>query len=931
MATATAEQLDQLLEKWDPHASMYELDVESECALDGYPVFGAITTTEAMAAVLGGAPEQVTASRQELLSTPLFSWQGHIPGRKKNGIWEPGPAGIYTVPNPYRSEAIIRLASVPKRGESTGQPRGLDAVLKYRGGLTKDDIGTNCVAMAEADEGTVAEQLDNLLSIERDADLEWASLHLSGDIRRESIIAAGLDPGLVQLGKSVHGFIAMYPTDLSIFTAIQETACVLLRSDPAIINRDRLMRLPGALGTRPPGNYDNEVRLQTCLRVRHAVYRGEDVLNRLQSLARSRGIPDVRASFRIVQKADETSKLAERLVETHPEEAKALREIASVSRSSLTLSDAADDYIAEVKKRCFGVQVVKSRATRDGRMTAIACTHATIPATTEVILADGSTVMLRDAASLPLGGARCFDPILESPGSSSPSGRLFPNGNLFSESGGGRTVYRAEGAADTASGDLDDFEIDTLEDFLATPGSESGHEGEEPPDVLQVERERQINVIIPELYEMYGEKMSKKHEEARKVDPTLSKIARDIIMNERGPVASIRRRWRDAGAPKQPGCGARTQQLVNVSLSERAGLHLYRGLRCGDIHCRICGPEIAYRKAMASVRLQVVRDGVPVGAALRDRPVFVYVMAKAEFDAWSQRFRDQHKPRPRARVDIHRVRELEAEGRTRKEIAAVFGVSKRTLQRALQDARDFGPCQDVTEVALMTTKGGGIGQVRSSSDTPQHEDVEDGVHSYVKLESPERDEVVVLSSKLMDGGRLVNPASLEAGWLELVISYLGPGSWGKMTSSNGLRLRPKDIVATAFPAEYVVERDEGLLSPPEIEQVLSEDGRLQVAKTTVEGDLRGPDRGYDRVTTAVFPPVSAMTAAERAEFAARLSEPTYMPISNDALAIVMKDDVVAKLEAALGGSPATPATPATPAGPTPAQMKQLDELVKTLL
>lgn len=380
-----------------------------------------ITSAEFAAAVYSGLGSDVRASVN--LNAPgiaYWIWRGNIPGTA---------VGTYWVPNLYRVEAVRRAANDVHPGESA--PRGLSRVLTSRTGLRGDDIGVYCVAYAEIDDIPLPEQHARWDWFEQETCLRRAGIVLSGDTSAEGVAAAGVDPKDVVPGKSVHSFIALRPTDLATWTSIQKHLVVVLRSDPSIINPDRLMRLGGVVGRRS-GADGGPCRVQTALRAEANPYDAEDVLSRLKVAAAREGVADVDAAYDALQFASVTRKSAKKHESAAPE-------LVEIAETIIKTRAVTDDQVARVRALTGGLVSPGQKSTKSGAA-GLGSTVHDLPADTIVHLADGRSVGLMDA-STPEAGLRCYDPVLETPGQSSPSARLYPGGRIYSEAGGGRTSY----------------------------------------------------------------------------------------------------------------------------------------------------------------------------------------------------------------------------------------------------------------------------------------------------------------------------------------------------------------------------------------------------------------------------------------------------------------------------------------------------------
>lgn len=378
--------------------------------------YGAITPGQAANAVWSGVPADrkamITASVNALDSHPLYAWSGSIPGA----------VGKYWVANPYRSQAVF------DRGRQSG--KGIGYVTRART-LGAADLGLFAVVKAEIDDRPIAEQVTEIDRFERVTGLRFAVLALSGDVRPESRIAAKV--AVVAAGKSIHSFVALDPTDHETLTTIGKLLVVWFRSDPATYGPAQPMRLPGVLGRLPEGTLNDPVRIQTCLRADPVHYVAQDVIQRLVVALAGEGVTDPMGAFTALQRAQEASKLAgsEKARLTDVERAE-LRGIAARTKAARAVST--EDDVRFDTLRAKAHPHVAGHAVESGKDVVL------LPSNAKITLRDGRVVPL-DWAACPDGGVVCYDPLHETPGTSSPSAKMVRTGRVHSFAGGLSVTY----------------------------------------------------------------------------------------------------------------------------------------------------------------------------------------------------------------------------------------------------------------------------------------------------------------------------------------------------------------------------------------------------------------------------------------------------------------------------------------------------------
>ena len=391
--------------------------------------YGAITPEQAANAVWSGVPADrratITASPNALSSHALYAWSGSIPGA----------VGKYWVANPYRSQAVI------DRGRESG--KGIGYVTRTRS-LRAADLGLCAVVKAEIDDRPIAEQVTEIDRFERVTGLRFAVLALSGDVRPQSQSAAKV--AVVAPGKSIHSFLALCPTDHATLTTLGKLLVVWFRSDPATDGPAQPMRLPGVLGRHPDGTLNDPVRIQTCLRADPVHYVAQDVIQRLVVALAGEGVTDPMRAFAALQTAQEASKLAasEKANLTDVERAE-LRGIAARTKAARAVTAEDDTLFSTLRTKVF--PRVAGHAVENGKEVVF------LPSNAEITLKDGSVVPL-DWAACPAGGVVCYDPLYETPGTSSPSAKMVRTGRVHSFAGGRNVTYTVD-----TSGPLTGVEI----------------------------------------------------------------------------------------------------------------------------------------------------------------------------------------------------------------------------------------------------------------------------------------------------------------------------------------------------------------------------------------------------------------------------------------------------------------------------------------
>ena len=224
-----------------------------------------------------------------------FCWHGGFPHTEEaRKAGKPAPVGEYFSPNLYDVAAIKRELKNPTKPRGWKKGDRLDPlrVVKTRGGIGAKDIKTFCASFAEIDDLPLDEQAEKLAWLEAETGFTFTVVTLSGDTRPASVEVAGVLKTAVVGGKSLHAFLALRPTTAGTWQQIQFCLIALLKSDFRLVNPDRLMRLPGAMGYTLKNRYSKSgfVRIQTVVRTAPTLYDAEDILARLEALCARVGV-----------------------------------------------------------------------------------------------------------------------------------------------------------------------------------------------------------------------------------------------------------------------------------------------------------------------------------------------------------------------------------------------------------------------------------------------------------------------------------------------------------------------------------------------------------------------------------------------------------------------------------------------------------------
>jgi len=228
--------------------------------LAGLPLYGAFSPERALEVVCRDMPSLPGLYG---VHAPLVVGDGDALGRGQRVAFWLGyfrdSVGSYIVIHPYSAEHIHR--AVREHG-------GRDVAAVHKG-LRDIGIPSLHVCPWEADEGSLEEQW---ASIKRHEDLLGLRIPLvvmSGDTRPGSMRAAGLRGDQIVPGKSLHSWMTVQPLaateqNYALWKKVMRLHVGLHGSDPAIINKGRLMRTPGVVGGGAWGKGDLH-RIQTIV------------------------------------------------------------------------------------------------------------------------------------------------------------------------------------------------------------------------------------------------------------------------------------------------------------------------------------------------------------------------------------------------------------------------------------------------------------------------------------------------------------------------------------------------------------------------------------------------------------------------------------------------------------------------------------------
>ena len=285
--------------------------VQGTTDISALPSFGRFTPVQALDVIcrdLSERPAVFGVHSHLVLGNDSRVAGGHNP---KSAFWAgyySGAVGSYIVIHPYDADHI-------RAAISTHGPRNVAAVHK---GLQDVGIPMLWVCPWEADDGSLNDQWDSILGHESETGVDVPLAVLSGDTREASIQATGLTPNRVLPGKSIHAWVTVQPvraTEANIEKrkTIQQMHVGLHGSDPAIVNRGRLMRTPGVVAGGAWGEGDLH-RIQTIIRCQDTGP-GPTMDEYLEALAgawKKRNYAPVSEVFEAVQIADRLLRLGKK-------------------------------------------------------------------------------------------------------------------------------------------------------------------------------------------------------------------------------------------------------------------------------------------------------------------------------------------------------------------------------------------------------------------------------------------------------------------------------------------------------------------------------------------------------------------------------------------------------------------------------------------
>lgn len=223
-------------------------------------------------------------------------------------------------------------------------------------GLGRGTIAYHTEAFAEADEGTLAEQMAAIDAFEAATGLTFGLLVHSGATAPEIVDAADVNVDWVRPGKSIHSHLLLAApckvakdTEEQKWLRLQRLLCVALRGDPAIADVSRRMRLPGVVAPAPGRSRWEGVRLQALARPIQSVRYGiDDAVTRIGAHLATEGVSDPDASFRALRLAAQLAKAATKIDdEGDTQKAADTRRLAAKIRQ-LRAADEADERAASV-------------------------------------------------------------------------------------------------------------------------------------------------------------------------------------------------------------------------------------------------------------------------------------------------------------------------------------------------------------------------------------------------------------------------------------------------------------------------------------------------------------------------------------------------------------------------------------------------------
>jgi len=702
-------------------------------------------TVHLLMAGLPGYVDRITHRYSSLVdgSCDLFVWAGAIPaGKKAKKI----PVGEYVCWNPYRGDAVQRAYR-----KTNGY------ALKSRYGLTANDVAAYVVCFVEIDDVDLATQCQRLDDFEAETGLKFTVVALSGDTRPESILAAGVDPTMVQPGKSIHGFLAVRATTLAKWQRVQELLALVLGGDASLSNPDRLMRLPGAIGHEAAhrGTVRGMKRIQTVLRTTPTLYEAGTLIAALEGVATARGLTlpaPLAANKSRPSRGGFTGSNANWIEQDFT--------AVMVEGTELTLLDWAYQNLAPGCEVSIGFPF-EARAKGDG-------------------ILQGSSCILHH----------------------SPGGKVWLHSFKT-----GKSYHHAEDslpAGVTPVGTTPDEvgEVTTPAPTGAprTARQEEDYQEAQAAHAAGAKREKDIENLLASS-PAFQAKLDKVTLAAEDLNPSLREANLGVMtFAKKVLLPKFRAHWASKGITKVKGksCGCRTG-----SYDVRAKELVLHQRTCGALHCANCGPLALSRKMAAVLRGPVTNTkGEITGCNLGGRPhTYLHTVPNDELDALVLKMRRATTPTP---LKI-----------TKKEVAQRLGVSPQCLHNYLTGARAWpSGMQDAYEAIINPTAGvdPDYGDHCYVTFRPEGADHTMVLTTHNLLNVKHRVDLIEqpnLESRVWDlftATYYITPSSITMEDLvtgEMVTTEVTPAVTGEITSSHNLTLAPEVIAKIASGACFV--------------------------------------------------------------------------------------------------------------------------------
>lgn len=713
-------------------------------------------TTETLRLLMAGLPDALTRLASTHTYSPqgndhdLFIWSGAIKESKKApppGKVKKIPVGEYVCWNPYRGDAVQR--AYQKAGES---------VLETRFGLSANDIAAYVVCFAEIDDADIATQAQRIDDLEAEAGFQFTVVALSGDTRPESVTAAGVNPTMVDPGKSIHGFLAFHAMTLAKMERIQKLLALTLGGDTSLTNPDRLMRLPGAIGSMfvhrktPRG----PKRIQTVLRTAPTLYEADTVIADLERVATARGLAlpaPMAASKSRPSKGGFTGSGTNWVEQDFT--------AVMVEGTELTLLDWAYQNLAPGCEVSIGFPF-EARAKGDGILQGSSCILHHSP---------GGKVWLHSFKT-----GQSYHHLRES----LPNG-VTPVGDTPDEVGE-VTTPAPTGAPRTAR-------------------QEEDYQEAQAAHAAGAKREKDIETLLASS-PAFQDKLDKVTLAAEDLNPSLREANIGVMTYAKKVLRpKFRAHWASKGITKEKSkpCGCRTGSY-DVQAKE---LVLHRRT-CGALHCLDCGPLALSRKMAAVLRAPLTNTkGEVTGCNLGGRPhTYLHTVPNDELPALILKMQRRTTPNYAPKVSKTRI-------------AAMLGVSPSSLRNYLTGARAWpSGMQDAYEAIINPTAGvdPDYGDHCYVTFRPEGADHTMVLTTHNLLNVKHRVDLIEqpnLESRVWDlftATYYITPSSITMEDLvtgEMVTTEVTPAVTGEITSSHNLTLAPEVIAKIASGACFV--------------------------------------------------------------------------------------------------------------------------------